>query len=194
MLHELINDVTTTFANEYHNGDCRLAAESLLEKQGVDVDWNQFRKGIVLGTTLTLFVWLLWDIFVDQALRPNVAGARLWQEPLFRVFRAVFSFILLQWCWGVVSYVWTRSRVNFIYLLDFNPVRMFSLPGSSCLSTATEDNCVAASDILCCVAQHECVLRFVNVVVQSDAWRLSCMVSRLSCVQCRRLCDISTVH
>jgi hypothetical protein len=45
----------------------------------------------------------------------------IWREPLFIVYRGVFAFILLQWCWGVLTYVWLHSRVNFIYLFDMNP-------------------------------------------------------------------------
>jgi EXS family len=28
---------------------------------------------------------------------------------------------MLQWCWGVSVWVWTRYRVNYIYLFDLNP-------------------------------------------------------------------------
>ncbi len=35
--------------------------------------------------------------------------------------------LLLQWFWGCSVYVWTRYRINYIYLFDFNP-RIVSSP------------------------------------------------------------------
>lgn len=29
--------------------------------------------------------------------------------------------MLLHWFWGISTYVWTRFRVNYIFLFDFNP-------------------------------------------------------------------------
>jgi len=120
-LHDQINEVQRKFAGEYYDGDLRLANDALLEKQGVDVDWNQFRNGIMFGACLVLAMWMCWDIVVDEAQRPNPDGSRLWQNPMFRLFRAVFSFLLLEWAWGVLSYVWQHHRVNYLYVLDLDP-------------------------------------------------------------------------
>ena len=38
-LNELIDGVKQTFAREFFGGDERIAADVLLEKQGVEVDW-----------------------------------------------------------------------------------------------------------------------------------------------------------
>jgi hypothetical protein len=117
-LHDMIGRVQRTFASEYYDGDLRIANDALLEKQGVDVDWNQFRNGILFGACLTLGMWMIWDIVVDEAQRPNANGSHLWQNPLFRLYRGVFSFLLLEWAWGVLVYVWIHNRVNYVYVLD----------------------------------------------------------------------------
>lgn len=39
----------------------------------------------------------------------------------FPVFRACGGLLLLQWFWGGSVFVWTRYRVNYIYLFDFDP-------------------------------------------------------------------------
>ena len=39
----------------------------------------------------------------------------------FPVFRACGGLVLLHWCWGVSAYIWTRYRINYIFLFDFNP-------------------------------------------------------------------------
>jgi hypothetical protein len=63
--------VTRRFADEFCNGDRRMAVVTLLEKrvrlsllllltcaeQGVDVDWVLFRKGILFGLCVVLVVW-----------------------------------------------------------------------------------------------------------------------------------------
>lgn len=122
-LHDLIGVVQRSFAAEFYDGDLRLANDALLEKQGVDVDWNQFRNGILFGACLVLAMWMCWDIVVDEAQRPNPDGSHLWQNPLFRLFRAVFSFLLLEWAWGILTYVWIHNRVNYLYVLDLDPHR-----------------------------------------------------------------------
>lgn len=39
----------------------------------------------------------------------------------FPVFRACGGLVLLHWFWGISTFVWTRFRINYIYLFDFNP-------------------------------------------------------------------------
>ena len=39
----------------------------------------------------------------------------------FPVFRACGGLLLLQWLWGCSVFMWTRYRVNYIFLFDFNP-------------------------------------------------------------------------
>ena len=39
----------------------------------------------------------------------------------FPVFRACGGILLLQWFWGCSVFVWSRYRVNYIYLFDFDP-------------------------------------------------------------------------
>lgn len=39
----------------------------------------------------------------------------------FPVFRGCGGLLLLQWFWGCSVWVWSRYRVNYIFLFDFNP-------------------------------------------------------------------------
>ena len=39
----------------------------------------------------------------------------------FPVFRGIGGLIFLHWFWGFSVYIWTRYRINYIFLFDFNP-------------------------------------------------------------------------
>ena len=39
----------------------------------------------------------------------------------FPVFRACGGLLLWHWCWGLSVYIWSRYRVNYIFLFDFDP-------------------------------------------------------------------------
>ena len=63
-------------------------------------------------------VWVCWDcIWGFVAHDKTTIGGRA----AFPVFRACGGLVLLHWFWGISTYVWTRFRVNYIFLFDFNP-------------------------------------------------------------------------
>jgi hypothetical protein len=65
-----------------------------------------------------LTIWVCWDcIWGFVAHNESTIGGRT----AFPVFRALGGLVLLHWFWGISTYVWTRYRVNYIFLFDFNP-------------------------------------------------------------------------
>lgn len=65
-----------------------------------------------------LSIWVCWDCiwgFVNKG-KTTIGG-----RTAFPVFRACGGLVLLHWLWGISTFVWTRYRVNYIFLFDFNP-------------------------------------------------------------------------
>jgi len=85
---------------------------------GLSMDWSQLRLGYRLGMCAILALWVCWDCIWGLVSDGN---ATIGGRTAFPVFRACGGLLLLHWFWGVSVYVWTRFRVNYIFLFDFDP-------------------------------------------------------------------------
>lgn len=96
------------------------ARAQLLAKKGdgLEMDWSQLRLGYRMGMCAILALWVCWDC-IWGLLKEN--QSTIGGRTAFPVFRACGGLLMLQWCWGFSVWVWTRHRVNYIYLFDFNP-------------------------------------------------------------------------
>jgi hypothetical protein len=71
-----------------------------------------------MGMCAVLGMWVCWDCIWGLVQDgTSTIGGRV----AFPVFRACGGILLLQWFWGCSVFVWTRYRINYIYLFDFNP-------------------------------------------------------------------------
>ena len=116
----------TYYANWFCHGDKREAKAQMLTKRGdgLDMDWSQLQLGYRMGMCAILALWVCWDMVWGMIQDGKTTiGAR----HAFPVFRACGGLLLLQWFWGCSVFMWTRYRVNYIYLFDFNP-RIVSTP------------------------------------------------------------------
>ncbi|KAJ1615683.1 hypothetical protein T492DRAFT_897077, partial [Pavlovales sp. CCMP2436] len=68
------------------------------------MDWCELLRlrGLNLGITLQLLLWVTW------------AATQL------PVYRGIFCLTLAVWCWGALLYVWNIGRVNFAFLFEFD--------------------------------------------------------------------------
>ncbi len=108
------------YSEWFCNGDTREAKAQMLAKRGdgLDMDWSQLQLGHRMGMCAILAVWVCWDCIWGLIKNgDSTIGARY----AFPVFRACGGLLLLQWFWGCSVFMWTRYRVNYIYLFDFNP-------------------------------------------------------------------------
>eukprot|EP00546_Thalassionema_frauenfeldii_P015736 CAMPEP_0178913190 /NCGR_PEP_ID=MMETSP0786-20121207/10702_1 /TAXON_ID=186022 /ORGANISM="Thalassionema frauenfeldii, Strain CCMP 1798" /LENGTH=815 /DNA_ID=CAMNT_0020585899 /DNA_START=80 /DNA_END=2527 /DNA_ORIENTATION=+ len=116
------------YANWFCDGNILLARAQLLPKRndGLQMDWSQLRLGYRLGMCTILTLWVCWDCIWGLVRDHNstIAG-----RDAFPVFRACGGLLLLHWFWGISVYVWTRYRINYIFLFDLNP-RTVSSPVS----------------------------------------------------------------
>lgn len=77
-----------------------------------------YSLGYRLGMCAILMVWVCWDCIWGLVAHGNsTIGGRT----AFPVFRACGGLVLLHWFWGFSTYMWTRYRINYIFLFDFNP-------------------------------------------------------------------------
>jgi len=108
------------YANWFCDGDIREAQAQMLSKRGdgLMMDWTQLRLGYRLGMCSILALWVAWDCVWGQLSRGEVSiGGRT----AFPVFRGCFGLLAWHWFWGLSVYVWTRYRINYIYLFEFDP-------------------------------------------------------------------------
>ncbi|GMH72957.1 hypothetical protein TrST_g2521 [Triparma strigata] len=108
------------YADLFCEGNMLQARAQMLPKvgDGLQMDWSQLRFGYRLGMCAVLAVWVCWDciwqimVYNNQTIGGTVA---------FPVFRACGGVLLVHWCWGLSTFVWTRFRINYIYLFEFDP-------------------------------------------------------------------------
>ncbi|KAL3911586.1 MAG: hypothetical protein SGILL_007223, partial [Bacillariaceae sp.] len=108
------------YANWFCDGDIRAAKAQMLTKRGdgLEMDWSQLQLGYRMGMCAILALWVCWDCVWGLVAEGNTTiGARA----AFPVFRACGGLLLLQWFWGCSVFVWTRYRVNYIFLFDLDP-------------------------------------------------------------------------
>eukprot|EP00816_Leptocylindrus_hargravesii_P012287 CAMPEP_0196806948 /NCGR_PEP_ID=MMETSP1362-20130617/6884_1 /TAXON_ID=163516 /ORGANISM="Leptocylindrus danicus, Strain CCMP1856" /LENGTH=831 /DNA_ID=CAMNT_0042180649 /DNA_START=208 /DNA_END=2699 /DNA_ORIENTATION=+ len=116
----LINRMEKVYADWFCFGNIREAQSKMLPKQGdiLEMDWTQLRLGYRLGMAAILTIWVCWDCVWGSVKDGNsTIGGR----EAFPVFRMSGCLILLHWFWGISVGYWTRYRVNYIYLFEFNP-------------------------------------------------------------------------
>ena len=93
-------------------------AQMMIKKaDGLEMDWSQLRLGYRMGMCTILATWVCWDCIWGMVKdHQTTIGGRT----AFPIFRACGGLLMLQWCWGVSVWVWSRYRINYIYLFDFN--------------------------------------------------------------------------
>ena len=116
----MANYVERLYANWFCDRNMNEARAQLLPKRGdgLQMDWSQLRLGYRLGMCSILVVWVCWDCIWGLIGHGNTTiGAR----NAFPVFRACGGLLLLEWFWGCSVFVWTRYRVNYIFIMDLDP-------------------------------------------------------------------------
>lgn len=108
------------YSTWFCEGDVLKAQAQMLPKRGdgLLMDWSQMRLGYRLGMCSILALWVAWDSVwgvIDKG-QVSIAG-----RVAFPVFRGCFGLVAWHWFWGMSVYIWTRYRINYIYLFEFDP-------------------------------------------------------------------------
>jgi len=119
-VEELDTRVERAYASWFCDDDRREARAQLLHKvnDGLSMDWSQLRLGYRLGMCFILLLWVCWDCVWGLV---NNGHSTIGGRNAFPVFRACGGLLMLHWFWGLSVFVWTRNRVNYIFLFDLNP-------------------------------------------------------------------------
>jgi len=116
----LADQLEEIYAKWFCDGNVRSAHMQMLPKKGdgLQTDWSFFRLGYRLGCCSVLCFWVCWDCIWGSIAKGNSAiGSR----DAFPVFRGVAGLLLFHWFWGISTYIWSRYRVNYIFLFEFDP-------------------------------------------------------------------------
>mmetsp|Transcript_32768 Transcript_32768/g.81375 ORF Transcript_32768/g.81375 Transcript_32768/m.81375 type:complete len:718 (-) Transcript_32768:130-2283(-) len=124
-LDALIGSVEITFAAVFTNGKVDDARHRLLTRKWQATDWRTFKRGLNLGITLQLLLWVTWAVFVESNVLRSptwqaVHTSNDWMATQLPVYRGIFCLTLAVWCWGALLYVWNIGRVNFAFLFEFD--------------------------------------------------------------------------
>lgn len=119
-VEKLADHLERLYANWFCNRSITEARVQLLPKKGdgLEMDWSQLRLGYRMGMCSVLSLWVGWDCIWGTLTKGT---ATIGGRTAFPVFRACGGLLLLQWFWGCSVWVWTRYRVNYIFLFDFDP-------------------------------------------------------------------------
>lgn len=93
--------------------------EAATHNEEATVSLELLKLGNRLGLAAALALWALWDCVLEGMLfryRPDDEFLSIDSLPGFGVLCGLFGLLVLHWSWGVQVYVWTRFRINYIYM------------------------------------------------------------------------------
>lgn len=119
-VEELASRMEKLYANWFCGRDLSEARAQMLPKRGdgLHMDWSQLRLGYRMGMCSILGLWVCWDCIWGYV---RDGHSTIGGRTAFPVFRGCFGLILLEWFWGCSVWVWSRYRVNYIYIMDLDP-------------------------------------------------------------------------
>jgi hypothetical protein len=81
--------------------------------------WSTFRLGLSAGLSAVLLLMIL-IICIYLAAKDSRGLDSKRAEDVFIMFRGMWLLIILNWCWGIDMYTWTKYRVSYalIFLFD----------------------------------------------------------------------------
>jgi hypothetical protein len=123
----LKNSVVSLYATFCCDGDLIEAHGKLLigkDEESADKSSNvKFLFGVVTVACL----WFLWECTAEPG-----EGMTLWNDPAIYLYSFLGNLVMYEWLWGVNVYVWEKSFINYLVLLDLtlqhspSPSRIFT--------------------------------------------------------------------
>jgi len=170
------NRMEQLYADWFCEGNLLQARAQMLPKvgDGLQMDWSQLRFGYRLGMCAVLAVWVCWDcIWQIMVHGDKTIGA----TAAFPVFRACGGMLLIHWCWGISTFVWTRFRINYIYLFEFDPRNVNSSMGI--LNEAVEETLVY---LLCMLVYYKSCIGAIPYFCPSGYYAAFLVCYTLKCM------------
>eukprot|EP01105_Mastigella_eilhardi_P016381 TRINITY_DN3740_c0_g1_i1.p1 TRINITY_DN3740_c0_g1~~TRINITY_DN3740_c0_g1_i1.p1 ORF type:complete len:450 (-),score=113.83 TRINITY_DN3740_c0_g1_i1:772-2070(-) len=113
-LTTLIEECEHVFATAFEGSSHKRACFVLRNKFGQE-DWLTFRLGMLTGIGVPLLTAAIFlSVIMENPLPERDSQA------IFIVFRMVALVLCLLWFWGIDMFVWTKFRVNYVFIFDFD--------------------------------------------------------------------------
>jgi len=118
-LRQLSLDLERSYASAFTYGFLGLAHKELSPPELNIYDY--ISMAFRLGMCFLMLVWLIWDYTFSPPL-----GVNLFERPIISLYGACGGIILMLWFWGLNLVVWERAKIDYISLLDFDPMKTYS--------------------------------------------------------------------
>ncbi|KAF9365822.1 hypothetical protein BGX34_008153 [Mortierella sp. NVP85] len=117
-IEDLIKKTEDLFVDAFEKGHRRRAMAKLRipDSKGQTYHWTTTRIGLYLGLAAPLMVQALQAAFSSD----TPAEIPYW-DGLLLVYAGLFLTILFACLFGINMYVWTRSRINYKFIFEFDP-------------------------------------------------------------------------
>jgi len=114
LLAVVIRDIEEVFSRCFHQGNKKEAMQKLrVPKERQRVGKSVFRLGIYMGLVLALVCYITYVlIYYRHANFPHFSSVVI-------VYRAVGLIVLIMWGWAVDMFVWTRNKINYVFIFEF---------------------------------------------------------------------------
>lgn len=117
VLDNMIPKVEELFSLYFENGNRKVAIEKLRSNMNEDQFYSSmFLSGILLGISVPLLTYALY-LGLSKTLDQEIPEGK----HLLQIWAGFFLAILIAILFGVNCYIWTKYKVNYRFIFEFNP-------------------------------------------------------------------------
>jgi len=84
------------------------------------LSYELLKLGFRMGVAMAAGIWVLWDCVI-QGLKQKQGVYTIDNMSGFPALCALAGLLLAHWSWGIQVWVWTRFRVNYVYVFELDP-------------------------------------------------------------------------
>lgn len=116
---EMMSSTESLYAKVFQLNKTEKARNELFPSRLEDTTGaNMFKLGISVGACIA-FLCVIFFLFSHGTVDPNVNWSRF--IAVIPVYRAVLIPIIAVWLWGCNVFVWTKKRINYIFIFGLDP-------------------------------------------------------------------------
>lgn len=124
-LDELCSQLEKAFADSFCDGSIQAARATLLVRKIRPNTALLLSFGLRLGLAVGLAFWIAWDELVDVKMmhlgNMRHTGMNTWLTTQLPLLRAGGAVVVVQFLWALCLHLWSKSRINFEFMLDLDP-------------------------------------------------------------------------
>lgn len=113
-LKAIMLETEHTFAIAFTKGHRTEAMKTLRIPQPENTELTSVSSALLIGFSVAVSIFIVYTIIMMEpsALREL--------QPMLILFRGLFLYILMLWGWGVDMYIWTKYKINYAFIFEFN--------------------------------------------------------------------------